>query len=81
MDLSRCSQKGFCDLGTSVIALDVPADWGGRNSKIILKATQDYLKNNKRKRSSDGRKKGKIVAKFDVGQYVLLQYLSIKYRL
>ena len=84
----------FGDVETSDIALDVPADWGGRNvedylirlrggQSIILRATQDYLKKNKRKRSSDSRKKGQDEAKFKVGQYVLLQYSSsrrINYR-
>ena len=37
--------------------------------------TQDYLKKNKRKKSSGGQVKGeRLVTKFEVGKYVLLQY-------
>ena len=75
----------FEDLETSDIALDAPADWGGRKvedylvrlrdgQSMLLRASQDYLKKNQRKRSSDGRKKGQNVAKFEIGQHVLLKY-------
>ena len=36
---------------------------------LLIIATQDYLKENQRKRLSVGK-----VAKFEVGQYVLIQY-------
>jgi len=41
---------------------------------ILIKSTQDKLKNNKRKRSSDGQVISKKVTKFEMGNYVLLQY-------
>ena len=41
---------------------------------ILIKSTQDYLKKNQTKRSSDGQVKSKKVSKFEVGNYVLLQY-------
>ena len=40
---------------------------------MLIKSTQDYLKKNQRKRSSDGQVKSKKVTKFEVGNYVLLQ--------
>ena len=41
---------------------------------ILIKSTRDHLKKNQRKRSSDGQVKSKRVTKFEVGNYVLLQY-------
>ena len=40
----------------------------------MIKSTQHYLKKNQRKRSLDGQVKSKKVTKFEVGNYVLLQY-------
>ena len=61
----------FDDLETSDIALDVPADWGGRKVEdylvrlregqaMLIKSTRDYLKKNQRKRSADGQAKSKM---------------------
>ena len=75
----------FGDVETSDIAFDVPVEWGGRKvedyliklregQSMLIKSTQDYLKKNQRKRSSDGQVKSKKVTKFEVGNYVLRQY-------
>ena len=77
----------FGDLETSDIAMDVPSDWGGKKVEdylvrlreaqvTLIKATQEFLKKNQRKRAADGRVKSKNVTKFEVGQFVLLQYPS-----
>jgi len=77
----------FGDLETSDIAMDVPSDWGGKKVEdylvrlreaqvTLIKATQEFLKKNQRKRAADGRVKSKKVTIFEVGQFVLLQYPS-----
>ena len=64
--------------------MDVLSNWGGRTVEdylvflreaqaILNRATQEFLKKNQRKRVTDGRVKLK---KVEVGQFVLLQYLS-----
>ena len=73
------------DLQTSDLAMDIPADWSGRNVEdclvklregqaTLVRATREFLKKNQRKRASDGREKRQEVTKFDVDQYVLLKY-------
>jgi hypothetical protein len=75
----------FGDVETSDIAFDVPVEWAGRKVEdylvklregqaMLIKSTRDYLKKNQRKRSADGQAKSKNVTKFEVGDYVLLQY-------
>ena len=72
------------DLQTSDLAMDIPADWSGRNVEdclvklregqaTLVRATREFLKKNQRKRASDGREKRQEVTKFEVGQYVLLK--------
>ena len=67
--------------------MDVPSDWGGKKVEdylvrlreaqvTLIKATQEFLKKNQRKRAADGRVKSKKVTIFVVGQFVLLQYPS-----
>ena len=41
---------------------------------MLIKSTRDYLKKIQRKLSVDGKAKCKNVTKFEVGDYVLLQY-------
>ncbi len=73
------------DLQTSDLAMDIPADWSGRNVEdclvklregqaTLVRATREFLNKNQRKRASDGREKRQEVTKFEVGQYVLLKY-------
>jgi len=40
----------------------------------LVRDTRDFLKKNQRKRAADGREKRQEVTKFEVGQYVLLEY-------
>ena len=79
---SACHPRG---VEISNMALNVPVEWGGEKVEdylvklregqaMLIKVTRDYLKNNQRKRSSDGQVKSKEVTKFEVGNYVLFQY-------
>ena len=72
------------DLTTSDLAMDVPANWSGRNGEdylvklregqaTLIRAIREFLKKNQRKRAADGREKRQEVTKFEVGQYVLLK--------
>jgi hypothetical protein len=73
------------DLATEDLALDLPAEWKDRSigdyllklremHATIIKATQDYLKRNQRKRGRDGEVSSVEVTKFHEGQFVLLKY-------
>ena len=63
------------DLTTSDLAMDVPANWSGRNVEdclaklraTLVRATREFLKTNQRKRAADGREKRQEVTKFEVG--------------
>jgi len=66
------------DLTTSDLAMDIPADWPGRNVKdyliklredqaTLVRATREFLRNNQQKRAADGRKNRQEVTKFEVG--------------
>ena len=65
--------------------MDIPADWSGQNVEdylvklregqaTLVRDTREFLKKNQQKRAADGREKRQEVAKFEVGQYVLLKY-------
>ena len=66
------------DLQTSDLAMDIPADWSGRNIEdylvklregqaTLVRATRDFLNMNQRKRAADGQEKRQEVTKFEVG--------------
>ena len=68
----------FEDVDTLDIAFEVPVEWCGRKVEdylvklregqaVLIKSTEDYLKENQRKRSSDGHVDSKRVTKFEVG--------------
>ena len=63
------------DLTISDLAMDVPANWSGRNIEdyliklregqaTLVRATRDFLKMNQRKRAADGREMRQEVTKF-----------------
>jgi hypothetical protein len=73
------------DLADSDLVMDLPQAWENRNigdyllhlrqtQAALIKATQDYLNSNQRKRGRDGEVKSTEVAQFQEGEYVLLEY-------
>jgi hypothetical protein len=73
------------DLADSDLVMDLPQAWENRNigdylihlrqtQAALIKATQDYLNSNQRKRGRDGEVKSTEVVQFQEGQYVLLEY-------
>jgi hypothetical protein len=75
----------FGDMTPSDVALDLPLEMKSGNEgdwlrkardahAALIKATQKYLVDNQRKRSSDGQVKATEVTQFVEGQYVLLDY-------
>jgi cleavage and polyadenylation specificity factor subunit 1 len=73
------------DLADTDLVMDLPEAWANRNvaeylthlraaQATLIRATQDYLNSNQKKRGRDGGAKSTEVAQFHEGQYVLLEY-------
>jgi hypothetical protein len=77
----------FGDVGSSDLAMDLPAAWAHRSvleylvklrevQAVLIRATQDYLRKNSRTRPTEGGMNVQEDPGFTIGQFVLLRYPS-----
>jgi hypothetical protein len=75
----------FGDVGSSDLAMDLPATWAHRSvldylvklremQAVLIRTTQDYLRKNSRDKPTEGGVNVQEGPQFTIGQFVLLQY-------